>query len=51
LLAETAVAQNWHYIDLWDFIPGSDFTDSPVHLTGLGNEQLAAELVPFIGQP
>ena len=51
LLAETAVTQNWHYIDLWDIISGTEFTDSPVHLTGAGNERLAAELVPFIGQP
>jgi hypothetical protein len=38
MLAETAVAQNWHYLDLWDAIPPKEFTDTPVHLTSNGNK-------------
>jgi hypothetical protein len=32
------------YLDVWDLIEGSEFTDSPVHLTPRGSAQLAARL-------
>jgi lysophospholipase L1-like esterase len=44
MLAATAVAHNWPYLDLWDTIPPNEFTDTPVHLTAVGNK-LFAELV------
>ncbi len=44
LLTETAVVNNWQFIDLWDAIPGQEFTDSPAHLTAAGNRQLADHL-------
>jgi hypothetical protein len=43
-LGETAVSQNWHYLDLWDTIPSEEFTDTPVHLSAKGNN-LYAEIV------
>jgi lysophospholipase L1-like esterase len=48
LLAETAVAHQWPYLDLWNLVPGSEFTDSPVHLTAAGNQMLAAELAVWL---
>lgn len=36
--------EGWNYLDLWDVIPPSEFTDSPVHLTPAGSQQLS-ELV------
>ena len=52
MLAKTAVAQNWHYLDLWNAIPPQEFTDTPVHLTSEGNrlyaEQIAPALQPFL---
>ena len=52
LLGETAVGQNWHYLDLWDAIPPTEFTDTPVHLTAEGNrlyaEQVAKMLKTFL---
>jgi hypothetical protein len=33
------------YIDLWNRVPMQEFTDSPVHLTPLGSEILATELI------
>ena len=52
MLAKTAVAQNWHYLDLWNAIPPEEFTDTPVHLTSEGNrlyaEQIAPALQPFL---
>ena len=48
LLAETAVTHQWTYLDLWNLVPGAEFTDSPVHLTAVGNQLLADELADFI---
>lgn len=52
ILGETAVVQNWHYLDLWDAIPPEQFTDTPVHLTPEGNRlyavQVAAALQSFL---
>ncbi len=48
LLAETAAAHHWTYLDLWHLVPGEQFTDSPVHLTAVGNQLLANELADSI---
>lgn len=50
LLAETAVANNWPYLDLWDAIPPDEFTDTPVHLTPAGTRQFAGLLADEILQ-
>jgi hypothetical protein len=36
----------WNYLDLWDSIAPSEFTDSPVHLTPQGSQALSE----FVGQ-
>lgn len=41
LMAQTAEHENWNYVDLWDRIASSEFTDSPVHLTARGSQQLS----------
>jgi hypothetical protein len=41
LMTRTAQRENWNYIDLWDRIAPQDFTDSPVHLTANGSQQLS----------
>ncbi len=41
MLMETAVTHNWPYLDLWNSIPATEFTDTPVHLTAVGTKQLA----------
>lgn len=41
VMAETAEANGWLYLDLWDAIPPDQFTDSPVHLTAAGEGELA----------
>jgi len=52
MLADTAVARNWSYLDLWDTIPANEFTDTPVHLTPTGNrlyaERVAEGIRPFL---
>jgi hypothetical protein len=41
-LGATAENATWRYLDLWDSLAPSEFTDSPVHLTPLGSQQLSA---------
>jgi lysophospholipase L1-like esterase len=41
LLAIRAAAEGWSYLDLWEAIPPGEFTDTPVHLTPAGVQQLA----------
>jgi hypothetical protein len=43
-LAAFAAAQDRPYLDLWDAIPSEEFSDTPVHLTAVGN-RLYAEIV------
>lgn len=50
LLQEEADDQGWFYLDLWDTVSPSEFTDSPVHLTPAGTKQLAEMLVEEILQ-
>jgi hypothetical protein len=44
LLQSEAEDQGWRYVDLWDAIASSEFTDSPVHLRPEGSQRLS-ELV------
>ena len=39
---------NWDYVDLWDAISANEFTNSAIHLTPLGESQLAEKLTPVI---
>jgi hypothetical protein len=41
LYSDLANTNNWNYLDLWDIIDGTEFTDSPVHLTPAGSQQLS----------
>jgi hypothetical protein len=44
MLAEQAAQNNWHYVDLWDAVPNTEFTDSAVHLTPAGSALLAEKI-------
>ncbi len=48
LLAQAAAAHSWHYLDLWDAVANTEYTDSPIHLTPLGESQLAAQVGPAL---
>ena len=47
-IAELAIAQNWHYLDLWDLVPASQFTNSAIHLTPSGETLLANKVAEKI---
>lgn len=40
-LADLASRAGWNYIDLWDLLPPSEFTNSAIHLTPAGESILA----------
>ncbi len=48
LLADHVSGKNWNYIDLWDLVPMSEFTNSAVHLTPYGESLLANEVAEAI---
>jgi hypothetical protein len=41
LLAEKSQQQGWAYLDVWNLVPASEFTNSVVHLTPAGSQLLA----------
>ncbi|MEP6894174.1 MAG: SGNH/GDSL hydrolase family protein [Chloroflexota bacterium] len=47
-LAGFAAAQNWHYLDLWDLVPASEFTNSAIHLTPSGEAMLSTKMAEAI---
>ncbi len=47
-VAEAAAQQRWDYLDLWNMLPPSYFTDTPLHLSPGGQHLLAEALVPSI---
>jgi hypothetical protein len=48
IMAAESAAQGWRYLDLWDLVPGDQFTNSAVHLSAPGTEGLARKLLPSI---
>jgi len=48
LLAEYAEKYNWNYLDLWDVVPMTEFTNSAIHLTPVGEKILAEKIADAI---
>jgi lysophospholipase L1-like esterase len=48
LLAEIAEENAWQYHDLWNRIASDQFTDTPVHLTAQGTQELAQMISEII---
>lgn len=48
LLAEHADSNSWKYLDLWDLVPASEFTNSAIHLTPVGETLLASKIASAI---
>jgi hypothetical protein len=47
-LTDLATQQNWHYLDLWDLVPASEFTNSAIHLTPSGEALLTNRIAEAI---
>ncbi|MCS7059782.1 MAG: hypothetical protein RMN25_01330 [Anaerolineae bacterium] len=48
LLAAEAQRNRWHYLDVWDIVPMSEFTNSAVHLTPAGSLLLANRIAEAV---
>jgi hypothetical protein len=47
-LQSQASGRGWYYVDLWDALPSSEFTDSAIHYTPLGSKMLAQDIIKVI---
>ena len=47
-MQQRAQGAAWDYLDLWDLLPETEFTNSAIHLTPAGNAALAQRLAPEI---
>ena len=50
ILQATAEQNGWRYLDAWDLIPGSEFTNSAVHLSPRGSRQFAQFIADALPQ-
>ncbi len=48
LLASEADKNSWTYVDLWQAVDNTEFTNSAIHLSPTGSSQLAEQLIPHI---
>ena len=48
LVRTLSQANGWRYLDLWDAVDNSQFTNSAIHMTPLGTEQFAQRLISSI---
>ena len=48
LMKTEAAARGWAYIDLWDAVPSTEYTDSAIHLTPAGSALLAERVETII---
>lgn len=50
VLRDEANANAWNYLDLWNLVPESEFTNSAIHLTPAGERLLAERIAREIGR-
>ncbi len=43
-----AAGRGWDYVDMWEALPASEFTDSAIHYTPLGSRILAQDIIGVI---
>jgi hypothetical protein len=48
LLSAEAEQRGWAYVDLWDAVPSSEYTDSAIHLTPFGSSLLAERVTRIV---
>lgn len=44
LMVETSKKENWHYLDEWNLVSPTEFTNSAIHMSPVGTHLLASEL-------
>ena len=48
IMSEESQRKNWQYLDLWNAVPGSEFTNSAVHMTPDGTRLYASQVLRAI---
>lgn len=48
LMLQTALENDWYYVDFWDLVPPTEFTDSAVHRTVAGERIFADEIEKIV---
>ncbi|MCW5878810.1 MAG: SGNH/GDSL hydrolase family protein [Anaerolineales bacterium] len=49
-LQAEAERQAWHYADLWQAVDNDQFTNTPIHLTPAGTQQLAQQIATALAE-
>jgi hypothetical protein len=44
LFAKTCQEYEWQCLDEWNLVPAAEFTNSAIHMTSFGTQQLASQL-------
>ena len=50
ILSDRALQNGWQYLDLWNLVPQTEFTNSAIHLTPAGESLLAHQVESALGQ-
>jgi len=50
MMAKYSVDEGWNYIDLWDIVPETEFTNSAIHLSSIGEGILAEVILSRLNQ-
>jgi hypothetical protein len=50
MMNKRTAEKDWTYLDLWDYIPSDQFTNSAIHLTPAGEALLAGRIAQTIAQ-
>jgi hypothetical protein len=48
MMVSQALMDGWKYLDLWNIIPATEFTNSAIHLTPFGESLMAERVEQFI---
>jgi hypothetical protein len=48
ILQETSAERGWNYLDMWNSIPSTEFTNTAIHMTPDGTKRFARLLAPAI---
>jgi hypothetical protein len=50
MMIERTIEKGWNYLDLWNYVPSDQFTNSAIHLTPSGQALLAGRIAQTINQ-
>ncbi|MGD2161861.1 MAG: hypothetical protein PVG04_02115 [Anaerolineales bacterium] len=48
MISEQVSRNEWDYVDLWDLVPASEFTDSAIHYSVYGNKLVADRIADLL---